>query len=189
MILSIMSSEDYFTLLCIPQDGIPFETIGTHRARREENIQKDSVIMDLVRREFGEEVIPSRPFSLNPQLSTYNNVWFSVEKIIENRWSSDRQCKKSRVFVSKNDKLHGYNKYVKGEYRPKGNIYIWISSEEYNMYDHNLEKKYRNTNINTWVSYEETKLNFTTKTSSAMNEQCRCYTCLKPTLSWTMANL
>tara|TARA_B110001450_G_scaffold256636_2_gene287889 strand:- start:1050 stop:1607 length:558 start_codon:yes stop_codon:yes gene_type:complete len=185
-----MSSEDYFTLLCIPQEGIPFETIGTHRARREENIQKDSVIMDLVSREFGEEVIPSRPFLLNPQLSTYNKVWTSVEKIIEDMWVSEQPCNYISVFVSKNDHLYSYNKYVKGDNRPKGNIYIWISSEEYNRYDHPLEKKYRRPNINTWVSYEETKLNFTTKTDNiSVQEYCRCYTCLKPNLSWSMANL
>jgi hypothetical protein len=187
-----MSSEDQFKLLCIPQDGIPFEAIGSHRARRCSTTQPDLVIGDMVRREFGDDIIPSRPLSINPILSTYNKVWGGVEKIIEDMWSGDHPTKRISVFVSKNDKLHGYNKYVTGDYRPKGNIYIWISSEDYSMYDHHLEQKYKKQvlpNIHAWVSYEETNFTFVPPNKSTITEQCRCYTCLEPNLSWTMSNL
>lgn len=188
-----MSSEDYFKLLCIPQDGIPFEAIGSHRARRSISSQPDRVIMELVKIEFDDDIIPARPFSINPDLGTYNKTWLGVEKIIEvfnEDWLNGhaRVC----VFASKNYKLHGYNKYVKGDgYRPTGKIYIWISSEEYSMYDLHLEQKFKklvHPNIHTW-SRKENKLNIPQKTSSPIQEQCRCYTCLKPNLSWALANL
>ena len=77
-----MSSEDNFKLLCIPEDGVPFEAMGhthiAHRICREENRKRDKFFIDLVRWEFGDDVIPSPPFYINPQLKIYNKVWDGV---------------------------------------------------------------------------------------------------------------
>jgi hypothetical protein len=138
-----MSSEHYFKLLCIPQDGIPFEATGCGARASLQSIENDQYIIDLVRCEFGDEIIPSRPFHINPDLSTFNKVWDGVEKIIEDMWSSNNPEKNIRVFVSKNEHLYNYNKYVKGGgYRPKGNIYIWICRNDYSIYEP-LEQKHR----------------------------------------------
>lgn len=203
--ISIMNQDDHYKLLCIPHDGIPFEALGTHSARREENIQKTSVIIELVKREFGEDIIGAPPFLIKPELITHNIVWEGVEQIISG--ACVRSCAAgpsstmgdsetgiylgaglgARVFVPKNDKLYRYNKYVNpfDGYRPKGNIYIWISSSEYNRYKCNLEQQDR-TSMFPNSSYMEKEF---TINSSTVYQPCRCYTCLTPNLVWTMANL
>lgn len=173
IILSIMSVSPFFTLMCIPCDGIPFEATGLYSknactmgklatAAAGAPASRDRLIIRLVKREFGVDLCQpsgtSLQISIKTEIKNDNTVWNHIEDIINHS--------QARIFIqlSKNENKSVITKHGN---RLRGDIYIWIDTKYYEVYDTNLEKK------SAW----------------AFAQPCRCYKCLEPNLSWSMANL
>lgn len=185
-------------LLCIPQEGDPFEASGIdNRPTAYDTYNMLGIVNNNGEgiSEYDDDMKEfNTPFKIN-EMYMYNSNWNSISKIIEKFYNTSPRLHTIRLYSRKNQHHFNYNKHTIGDTRPKGPICIWITDNEYSNVKPLSKKKcvynviwdYEDINEDN-ISYNVSAIKMS-KNSNKFETTHWHNTSTPHPLSWTMANL
>ena len=192
-------------LLCIPQEGSPFEAsgIGNYPTAFDTYNMLGIVTIDGEGLdEYDDDMREwNTPFQIHPMYKKNNSYWNSISEIIDKYYNTFPRLHTIRVYTRQNQHHFSYNKHTIGVGRrptsPNGIICIWIEDQEYSNVSP-LPKKKCVINTHVLLNYVDNPIEISKTSNLDIDiyhqepihiDKCRCYQCVSPNLSWTMANL
>lgn len=195
-------------LLCIPQDGSPFEAsgIGTQPSTFDIYNMLGIVNIDGIGiNDYDDDILElNTPFQIHPIYKKNNSQWKSISELIDKFYNTLPQLDTIRVYIRKNQHHFSTNKHTIGMGRrptpPKGIICIWINNQEYLNVSPLPKKKWIFNEIWTYETIiNDTKLQSHTceysiptninSVEQTLLEPCKYNSSTYYPLAWTMANL